>query len=193
MGDLFDYSEIAAKCNVSYDTIRRTLKKVGKELGIEVKRKRNKKGTLSNCLAIEDVNKLISHFETRQAKIQSDEESVALQRFGYFYIVQLVPEAIPERVKLGYTDNLKQRLLEHQTSAPTAKIIGHWKCKRYWEQAAIDSITRENCKLVLNEVYEGDIVQFIKRAKEFFALLPENSRDPLLSRYSPMKKPKKKS
>ena len=193
MGDLLDYREIAAKCNVSYDTVRRSVQKFGKELGIEIKRRRNKKGTLSNCLSIEDVNKLTSHFEVRQSKIQIGRDDSAPQLFGYFYIIQLVPEAIPNRVKLGYTDDLKQRLREHQTSAPTSKIIRHWKCKRYWEQAAIDSITRENCTLVLNEVYEGNIEQFIKRAEEFFALMPKRSYHPQLSQYSPMNKTKKKA
>ncbi|MGD2086322.1 MAG: hypothetical protein PVH61_09085 [Candidatus Aminicenantes bacterium] len=193
MSDTLDYHEIATKCNVSYDTVRRTIKKIGKELGIELNRRRNKKGTLSHCLSIEDANKLMSYFETRQSKTQIDQEDSALQRFGYFYIIQLVPEAIPNRVKLGYTDDLNQRLREHQTSAPTSKMIGHWKCKRYWEQAAIDSITRENCKLVLNEVYEGDVDQFIERAKDFFALMPKTTHYPLLSEHSPMKKKKKKA
>ena len=193
MSDTLDYREIATECNVSYDTVRRTIKKTGKELGIDIKRRRNKKGTLSNCLSIDDANKLMSYFEARQSKRQIDQEDSALQRFGYFYIIQLVPEAIPNRVKLGYTDDLNQRLREHQTSAPTSKIIGHWKCKRYWEQAAIDSITRENCELVLNEVYEGDVDQFIKRAKDFFDLMPKSSHHHLLSKYSPMKKTKKKA
>jgi hypothetical protein len=191
MSDLLDFRDIAEECKVSYETVRRTIRKIGKELSIEVKRKRNDKGTLSYCLSIEDAEKLMSYFESRKASLQVDHDESALQRFGHFYVIQLVPEAIPNRIKLGYTDDLKQRLREHQTSAPTARILGHWACKRYWEQAAIDSITRENCTLVLNEVYEGDVDQFVKRANDFFSLLPDNDHHLELSEHSPMRKKKK--
>lgn len=192
MTDLLDFRDIASQCNVSYDTVRRTIKKIGKELSIEVQRKRNKKGTLSNCLSIEDVNKLIAYFESRKSASEFDELESSFQKLGYFYVIQLVPEALPDRVKLGYADDAKQRLREHQTSAPTAKIIGKWPCKRYWEQTAIDSITRENCKLVLNEVYDADIAALLRRAEEFFALMPDRSHKHSLSDYSPMKQKKKK-
>lgn len=43
--------------------------------------------------------------------------------YGFFYIIQLIPEVLPNRVKIGYTDNLDVRLKEHQTAAPTAKLI----------------------------------------------------------------------
>ena len=191
MSNLLDFHEIAKECNVSYDTVRRTIRKIGRDLSLKIQRRRNEKGTLSYCLSIEDANKLMSYFEARNSSTQVDQDESALQRFGYFYVIQLVPEAIPNRVKLGYTDDLKQRLREHQTSAPTARILGHWRCKRYWEQAAIDSITRENCMLVLNEGYEGDVDQFLKRANDFFELLPENERHPELSEHSPMRKKKK--
>ena len=67
MSDLLDFREIAVECNVSYDTVRRTIRKIKEDLSIEVQRKRNKKGTLSDCLSIEDVNKLKSHFESKKA------------------------------------------------------------------------------------------------------------------------------
>jgi hypothetical protein len=193
MSDLLDFRDIASQCNVSYDTVRRTIKRIGKELSIEVQRKRNTKGTLSNCLSVEDANKLISYFESRKAASDFDESESSFQRFGYFYIIQLVPEALPERVKLGYADDAKQRLREHQTSAPTAKIVGKWPCKRYWEQTAIDSITREKCKLVLNEVYETEIEALLGRAEEFFSLMPDSSHQHSLSEHSPMKQRKKKA
>jgi len=191
MSDLLDFRDIATQCKVSYDTVRRTIRKIGDDLSIEVQRKRNKKGTLSNCLSVEDANKLISYFESRKSAANFKKEESAFQKFGYFYVIQLVPEALPNRVKLGYADDVKQRLREHQTSAPTAQIIGQWRSKRYWEQTAIDSITREECNLVLNEVYEADTTELIRRAEEFFALMPSRSHQQKLSEYSPMKSKKK--
>jgi len=193
MSELLDFRDIADHCNVSYDTVRRTIRKLGTELSIEIKRKRNKKGTLSNCLSVEDANKLKSYFESRKSSANQSQEETVLQRFGYFYIIQLVPEALPNRVKLGYADDVNQRLREHQTSAPTAKLLRHWPCKRYWEQAAIDSITREDCRLVLNEVYEGNIDALLNRANEFFELMPKRSHHHELSEHSPMKQRKRKA
>ena len=44
-------------------------------------------------------------------------------RHGYFYLIQLIPEAMPNRVKIGFADNVERRLVEHQTAAPTAKLL----------------------------------------------------------------------
>ena len=193
MSSLLDFYEIAEQCKVSYQIVSRTIKKMGGDLSITVQRKRNKNGRLSKCLSVEDTNKLNSFLESRKSTITSKEHDSLFQKYGYFYVIQLVPEALPNRVKLGYADDVKQRLREHQTSAPTARIIGQWRCKRYWEQTAIDSITREGCKLVLNEVYEAGTKELLRRAKEFFALMPEYSHKKELSEYSPMKRKKRKA
>ena len=54
----------------------------------------------------------------------------------------------------------------------------------------MDSITRKNCHLVLNEVYEGEINGFLSRAEEFFGVMPSNSDKPKLSEHSPLKEEK---
>ena len=143
-----------------------------------------------HCLSVDDSNKLISYFENRNKPISWENiDKVSFLRFGYFYIIQLIPEAMPNRVKIGYTDNLEARLREHQTSAPTAKYIDHWKSKRSWDQAAMDSITREGCEFVINEVYEGDIKGFLNRAEEFFKVMPKTNKKTLF-KHSPLKKEK---
>jgi len=53
----------------------------------------------------------------------------------------------------------------------------------------MDSITREGCKLVLNEVYEGDIAGFLERAERFFALMPNPENEKELSEHSPLYAP----
>jgi hypothetical protein len=35
----------------------------------------------------------------------------------------------------------------------------------------MDGITRSDCQLVMNEIYEGDVTLFVQRADEFFALM----------------------
>jgi hypothetical protein len=180
------FREIAKQIGVSIYTIRRTVKR----LEFSVRKEKMNKGAIVHCISVDDANKLIAFFENRDKPDANDDSSV-LDRFGFFYVIQLIPEALPNRVKIGYTDNLKARLREHQTAAPTANYLGHWRCKRSWDQAAMDSITRDGCRLVMNEVYEGEVEGFISRAGEFFSIMPQNSDKPELSEHSPLKKRKK--
>ncbi len=50
----------------------------------------------------------------------------------------------------------------------------------------MDSITREGCKLVLNEVYEGDLDGFVARGNAFFAMMPDPDVERELSEFSPL-------
>ena len=191
MPEFMTFSEIADKLGVGIDTVRRTVKRL--KLPIQKEKTPTSKGSIVYCLGIDDANALISYFENRGAPALGDStDETGLQRFGYLYIIQLVPEAIPNRVKVGYTDNLDTRLREHQTAAPTAKYLGHWRCKRAWDQAAMDCVTREGCHLVMNEVYEGDVESFVKRAEVFFSIMPKNPNPPELSEHSPLRKRKQK-
>jgi len=189
MSDFVPLMEIAETLGVDPTTIRRLIKKYGDELGITVERVKSKSrnGRWVDCLSIDDRNRLIDFYESRAKNEESSSEDLSPQRFGVFYIIQLIPEALPNRVKIGYTDDLNKRLNEHRTAAPTAKVIGSWPCKRSWDQAAMDSIARENCKLVMNEVYEGDVEGFIHRANNFFSQMPNSNTNTPLSEHSPLK------
>jgi predicted GIY-YIG superfamily endonuclease len=190
MAEYLTFHEIALEVGVSYDTVRRTARKIAEDKKIKVVRRvtPNSKGALVNSLSIEDANKLFQHFESRQsASYGKAKDESAFQRYGYFYVIQLIPEAIPNRVKIGYTDNLDSRLKEHQASAPTACYVASWACKRSWDQAAMDSITREDCELVMNEVYEGDIQKFVERGNAFFEKMPNRKTKVKLAKHSPLK------
>ena len=105
---------------------------------------------------------------------------------GYFYVIQLVPELDPDRVKLGFADNVETRLAQHRTSAPTAKLLKSWPCKRSWEHAAMDAIVSIGGKLILNEVFEFDNMDAVlKQGDEFFTLLPRPGSEVPLSARSP--------
>lgn len=92
---------------------------------------------------------------------------------GWFYIIQLIPELGPLRVKLGFASNVQNRLQAHRTAAPTAQLVKAWPCKRVWERAVMDSVTREGCELIANEVFEcDDLIMLQNRGDEFFALMP---------------------
>jgi hypothetical protein len=193
MGEYLTYYEIADRLGVEITTVRRSVKRLSKSHNIYplYQTTPSSKGARVYCLGIDDANILFSWFENRGTTAPEDQiDSASFQRYGYFYIVQLVPELMPERVKIGYTDNLESRLIEHQTSAPTAIYVKTWECKRSWDQSAMDCITRDGCHLVMNEVYEGDIEGFIKRGESFFNIMPKRKHKIPLSKHSPLNQDK---
>lgn len=105
---------------------------------------------------------------------------------GFFYVIQLVPELEPKRIKLGFADNVSNRLSQHRTSAPTAKLLKSWPCRRSWERTAIDAIAAVGGALILNEVFQfQDIEAAIARADQFFSLLPRPSDRCAVADHSP--------
>jgi hypothetical protein len=185
MENFVTFQESADESGVGIDTIRRNAKKL--ELEITRRKTPRSKGSLVNCLSRDDADTLRAFFDSK-SNYENDPSSseLTVQRFGYFYLIQLIPEVLPKRIKIGYTDNLDQRLSEHRTAAPTCKLIKSWECKRSWDQAVMDSITRENCEHVLNEVYEGDIDSFIQRGNDFFNHMPLSTTEINISEYSPL-------
>ncbi len=93
---------------------------------------------------------------------------------GYFYAIQLVPEFHPGRLKLGFAGDVNDRLAQHRTAAPTARLLKKWPCKQSWERTAIDSLTAAACRLVANEVFEcEDVDGLLQRGDAFFSLMPD--------------------
>lgn len=124
-----------------------------------------------------DAEQLIRTYEPRRSPADSStDERTAFDGFGYFYVIQLVPDELPDRIKLGYTANLDQRLADHRATNPTLTLIQSWPCKRTWEHAALASVTRVECEHIGGEVYSGDIQGFIERANAFFAVMPTVER-----------------
>ncbi len=186
MPEMVSIPEIAKRLKIDGSSVRRFIARVNDELSIELHRGKGEKLFVSR----EDADRLVAAYEARRGPIQAESETAEkYDRFGGFYLIQLVPEALPNRIKIGFADDVEKRLGEHRTAAPTAKLLKAWPCKRSWDYAAMDSITREGCKLVLNEVYEGDINEFIARGDAFFALMPSPDTERELSQYSPLYEP----
>ena len=105
---------------------------------------------------------------------------------GVFYVIRLVPELDPRRVKLGFADDLNFRHAQHRTAAPTAVVMKSWPCKRAWEGTVMDCLTGFGCRLILNEVFECDDVEsLIARADQLFSLLPDPCKRVSLADVSP--------
>lgn len=108
---------------------------------------------------------------------------VAISDVGLFYVIQLVPDLDPKRLKLGFAESLEERLSQHRTAAPTARVLRAWPCKRSWEPTAIDALTCQGCRLIRNEVFECDDPEaLLRRGDAFFSMLPApDARVPLAS------------
>lgn len=183
MAEMVGIPELAKRLNVDSTTVRRLIARESEALQLQLHRGKGDRLLLSR----DDAHRLAASYEARRGAVTTvGQEAATYDRYGSFYIIQLVPEALPDRVKLGFADNAEKRLTEHRTAAPTAKLLRAWPCKRSWEYAAMDAITREGCKLVLNEVYEGDVQGFLDRAAEFFDLMPNPDSDRELSEFSPL-------
>jgi hypothetical protein len=190
MPELVGLAEIAARLTVDNRTVRRLIAQESETLGIQIQRGKGDKVLLSK----DDAERLIASYAARRGPQSGTlEESAKYDRFGYFYLIQLIPEALPNRVKIGFADNVERRLTEHRTSAPTAKLLKAWPCKRSWDYAAMDSITRQDCKLVLNEVFEGDVTGFLLRGESFFSVMPNPDSQRELSEHSPLFEPEDKN
>ena len=106
---------------------------------------------------------------------------------GAFYVIQLVPELDPKRMKLGFAEDVAQRLAQHRTSAPTAVVLKSWPCKRSWEGTIIDALSAVSGKLILNEVFEfADVSKMLSHADALFGILPPPSNRVEVSTNSPL-------
>ena len=185
MAEMVKIAEIAKRLGVDLTTVRRLIARESESLQIELHRGKGDKLLLTK----DDAERLVASYEARRGPVSASPEAgdaAKYDRYGYFYLIQLVPEALPNRVKIGFADNVEKRLAEHRTAAPTAKLLKAWPCKRSWDYAAMDSITRAGCKLVLNEVYEGEIGGFVERGDAYFALMPDPDSERELSEHSPL-------
>ncbi len=183
---LVGLAEIGDRLKIDNRTVRRLIARESENLDITIQRGKGDKVLLSK----DDGERLIASYLARRGpQTGTPEEAAKFDRYGYFYLIQLVPEALPNRVKVGFADNVERRLDQHRTSAPTAKLLKAWPCKRSWDYAAMDSITREGCKLVLNEVFEGNVDEFLRRAESFFSVMPNPDSKCELSEFSPLFEP----
>ena len=97
----------------------------------------------------------------------------AKKESGKLYVIQLVPELKAERIKLGFSDRVNERLAEHKTAAPTLKLLHSWPCQRAWEKAAIAAIAKGERQIGPEAFDFTSITAAIKRGDRFFGLLPQ--------------------
>jgi hypothetical protein len=161
-----------------------------KKLGINLHKRR----TLDSRNQLTDaITKIEAEFVINKRQEQGffGGKTIAADR-GSFYAIQLVPEISPKRIKLGFAISVSERLQQHRTAAPTAKLIKSWPCKKVWELTAMDCVTQKGCRLIANEVFEcDDLDTLISLGDKFFQILPTPKYQIPFDDASPLKSQKK--
>jgi hypothetical protein len=179
--DYVSIKDLAKRLGMDRSHARRYVK----NLGYDCHRRRTPTsgGQITLCVTSTEADQIVSQ-RAAQGFIASTVVSVS--NVGVFYIIQLVPDLDPNRLKFGFAESLEQRLSEHRTAAPTARVLRAWPCKRSWELTAMDALTGVGCRLILNEVFEcDDLEEVVARGDAFFKLLPEPGVHVPLAQSSP--------
>jgi len=176
--DYLSIKDLAKRLGMDRSHARRYVMKLG--YSFHKRRTPDSGSQLTLCVTNAEADEIVS---LRADKGFTASTVVAISDVGVFYVIQLVPDLDPKRLKLGFAESLEQRLSQHRTAAPTARVLRAWPCKRPWELTAIDALTREGCRLILNEVFECDALDtLVKRGDAFFSMLPApDVRAPLAS------------
>lgn len=170
--------ELAQRLGMDRSHARRYVLKLG--YSFHKRRTPNSGNQLTLCVSGAEADEIVSQ---RADKGFIASTAVAISDVGVFYVIQLVPDLDPKRLKLGFAESLEQRLSQHRTAAPTARLLRAWPCKRSWELTAMDALTLQGCRLILNEVFECDEPEaLVRRGDAFFSMLPAPEvRAPLAS------------
>ena len=175
MSELVSLKSLASEIGIDKSNLRRYALSIGIKPGKS--RTKDSGGQLALVFTQEQAQKIIEARRENGFSVNDDNKRVIVDdSIGSFYIVHLLPNLGVNRVKLGFTSNIKQRIGAHKTVCPNAKVVKTWPCKKVWEQAAIDSLTRVECEHIGNEVYECDSIDnLVSRGEDFFSIMPDMS------------------
>lgn len=176
--DFVSIKELAKRLGMDRSHARRFILRLG--FSFHKRRMADSGSQLTLCVTSTEADAIVSRRAERGFFAST---AVVIADVGVFYVIQLVPDLDPKRLKLGFAESLEQRLSQHRTAAPTSRVLRAWPCKRSWELTAMDALTRRGCRLILNEVFECDDPDLlIERGDAFFRTLPApDVRVPLAS------------
>jgi len=159
---------------------KQTIFKILRRLGIEARKIRGAKNGQFLSYITQDEFRLVSN-ELPSYGNEDDSErnqgssvtEAALAEQGVFYLVQLEPDHDPMRFKVGFASSISERLRALRCSAPFAKVLGTWPCKRLWEKTAMDCVS-EGCERLHTEVFRIDSIdKVLGKCEQFFSLMPK--------------------
>lgn len=175
---------LAEKLGMDRSHARRYILKLGFK---PAKRRTSDSGNqLTLTVTQDEATSILKH--RQEQGFTGDGKPVELEA-GFFYVIQLVPELDPKRIKLGFAIDVNDRLSQHRTAAPTAKTLHSWPCRRAWETTVMDCLSTVACRHILNEVFECNALdELIEKGNALFGMLPNPKGRPELSEHSPYSK-----
>lgn len=145
-------------------------------LGVEPQRTRTPESRNQPTLAITASEADYVRSERERSGFTSHHTPIAQQGpYGEFYIVQLEPVLLPQRLKFGFSTSVPNRLTDYRSSNPGAAILKSWPAKRGWEEAIIAVLSaHRNCELIGGEVYDcPDLDGLLKRGDCLMSMFPK--------------------
>jgi hypothetical protein len=106
-------------------------------------------------------------------KVGFTSKQVSRDHYGEFYIIQPIPEVSENRIKMGFTTNIRARMKIHSASCPYLKVLTTFPCKREWEGAVIDILSDGEKKLGFEVIEVGSIEKLLEKAKQVFKIFPD--------------------
>jgi len=155
--------------------------KVLKRLGIESTKLRStaNRGQTIAYITTDEFSRIRTEIRSDVVSNDLDEDAnsvvsnAALAEMGVFYLLLLEPDHDPGRFKVGFAVSLPERLRALRCSAPFAKVMKTWPCKRLWEKTAIECVT-DGSERLHTEVFRTDTIDnVLSRCDGFFNLMPK--------------------
>ena len=162
--------------------LRQTVFKTIKRLGIEPSKSRGgsqNRGQTISYITQHDARLVLEalsssrNFQNGQEGEETGFPDAALYDIGVFYLLRLEPDHDPNRFKVGFASNIKERLRQFRCSAPYTQVVKTWPCRRLWEKTAIECVT-DGCERLHTEVFRALSLEAVEeRCAQFFALMPQ--------------------
>jgi hypothetical protein len=176
-GDLISVIDIANH----YGKHKQSIFKVLKRLGIEPRKLRSthKRGQLISYITNDEYRRLGEELSLTDDSADSGHDmnhavtDALLGEEGVFYLLLLEPDHDPGRFKIGFAQSFPERLRALRCSAPFAKLVKTWPCKRLWEKTAIECVA-DGCDRLHTEVFRTDSIESVlAKCEQFFDLMPQ--------------------
>lgn len=171
MQEYVTLKEIAEKIGLDRSNVRKWVLSNGFSF---VKIRDNETRQLVNALTIEDAERAIELRLHNGFTLSNSKETAQVidNNAGFFYVVVLMPDLAPNRIKIGFANSIQSRLSAHRTTCPQLELIKSWPCQRNFEAAAIAAAINDDCMLYGGEVYDTQSIEkVVNRLDSFFYMV----------------------
>lgn len=134
----------------------------------------NESRQMVNALSIEDAERAIE--ERQRLGFDFANSAPALNKVddgsGILYLIRLMPDIAPNRIKIGFATSLNSRLQSHRCTCPQLEVVKTWDCHRTFELAAMAAATNGGARLYGGEVYDVEsVADVVTKLDAFFSLV----------------------